>query len=513
MVSSAERMRPHRTLRILVVALAIEDGQTPAPVVGSVGSFPLLFEETAADDSDPTIVTVHADAEPLGDGFPTLQPSPDADDDRRWEWSIFLRADGWSATWNSTRPAVGSVRVTGRVIGDLGYATAGSVRGRIRRVQVVSDMYREDRTRPRHWAAVPGTRQLRDVETSPSNFRDDVLSTSRRVPGQGHVREGGVLVDLDLDDVPPVPARPLLVPAAISAHADRLWVTDAQLPLVVRVDERSRVTDYTLPGKVFAAPNEMPRRVHADATGCWVAGWDGVYRCDEDAGMTRLSGRTVAGSTASAGTLLTCHRTAEGRTLLGLFRADGRHDDLEVPDGQLVAMGAGPDGFLVLLRAWRGLSVREGRLLRIGLDGSIMIGPDLEDLAAQAVLVMDPPRLFDCAGHVRRISSGLTLADPMRCPIDGFGGGTADDLLWIVHHDRERLLGDDRRYWLLSLFDARTLGPVASTPVHTSDPDVTVDGTGTVWITGHGVRTVPTRATEHVIRLDLARLLSGARSL
>jgi hypothetical protein len=66
MVSSAERMRPHRTLRILVVALAIEDGQTPAPVVGSVGSFPLLFEETAADDSDPTIVTVHADAEPLG---------------------------------------------------------------------------------------------------------------------------------------------------------------------------------------------------------------------------------------------------------------------------------------------------------------------------------------------------------------------------------------------------------------------------------------------------------------
>ncbi|MCB8914135.1 hypothetical protein KUG88_29010 [Rhodococcus rhodochrous] len=127
--------------------------------------FWLLFEEAPADPHDPTLSTIDADAEPLAP--PALEPAVDAPAaiPRSWIWRILLRGDGWSATWYSPRPAIGRVRLTGRLVGDFAYATTGSARGR-----------------------VISARSLNETST-----------TGRHKPG--------ILAELHLDDVPPPVTR------------------------------------------------------------------------------------------------------------------------------------------------------------------------------------------------------------------------------------------------------------------------------------------------------------------
>ncbi len=107
---------------MLVTELAIGDGEVAPPQVGDIGRYPLQFVETPPDVADPSIVTVEVDVEPLDDGVPLRQPAPSPalpEQDRWWEWRLFLRSDGWTATWYSRRPTVGRQQLTGRVIGDL----------------------------------------------------------------------------------------------------------------------------------------------------------------------------------------------------------------------------------------------------------------------------------------------------------------------------------------------------------------------------------------------------------
>ncbi|MGU3584039.1 hypothetical protein ACLBYD_12780 [Rhodococcus sp. C26F] len=136
---------------MLVTELAIGDGEIAPPQVGDIGRYALLFTETLPDEADPSIVTVDVDVEPLDDGIPLFQPAASAgfrDEERWWEWRLFVRSDGWTATWYSRRPAIGRQRLTGRIIGDLGYATTGSVTGRILRARIVADTYRFDEPSP-----------------------------------------------------------------------------------------------------------------------------------------------------------------------------------------------------------------------------------------------------------------------------------------------------------------------------------------------------------------------------
>lgn len=133
MPTSRAPVRPHRTLPVLVTEPAICDGEVAPPEVGEIGRYWLLFAETPPDAADPSIVTVEVDVEALDDGVPLRQPAPSAafpEDERWWEWRLFLRGDGWTATWYSRRPTVGRQRLTGRLFGDLAYATTGSATGR-----------------------------------------------------------------------------------------------------------------------------------------------------------------------------------------------------------------------------------------------------------------------------------------------------------------------------------------------------------------------------------------------
>ncbi|WP_245207829.1 hypothetical protein [Rhodococcus gordoniae] len=174
--------------------LAIGDGEVAPPQVGDTGRYALLFTETPPDETDPSIVTVTVDVEPLDDGVPLFQPAATTgfrDEERWWEWRLFLRGDGWTATWYSRRPLLGRQRLTGRIIGDLGYATTGSVTGRILRARIVSDTYRlaeqssSEPARPPRWVPVPGTRRFQDLAAATGVFRDDTRpSDSWRRPDQ-----------------------------------------------------------------------------------------------------------------------------------------------------------------------------------------------------------------------------------------------------------------------------------------------------------------------------------------
>ncbi|MFC7446893.1 hypothetical protein [Rhodococcus daqingensis] len=430
--------RPHRLLRVLVDSLAIEDGQTPPPAIGDVGTFPLLFEEIPADDADPTILTVTADAEPLADGKPRLEPAAKTPGavHRRWEWSIFLRGDGWSARWNSPRPAIGRVEVTGRLIGDLGYATEGRVRGRVTRVRLETRTFRTEPGPPPSWTEVPGASRLHDLERSPRWFNDGGMFADESASTAE--RETGVLVDLDLDDVPPLPLRPSICPDAVSAHGDDLWVADRELPVVIRVRRPSELTEYLIPGRVYAAPGA--RRLRADASGCWVAGWDGIFRCGIDGAVHSVSDRPVDLSAASGETLLTYSRV-DGAAVLGLWGPGGHRLDLRPPDGDPVSMCVHGNGFLVLLRDSTGLLERDSVLVNVSVEGEMAVGPTLDMQSSyEAFLTAEPPRLFNAGdGRVFGVTADLTLSGPEPFPGRPFDGGTIGDRIWIVHHPTGRI--------------------------------------------------------------------------
>ena len=59
--------------------------------------------------------------------------------------------------------------------------------------------------------------------------------------------------------------------------------------------------------------------------------------------------------------------------------------------------------------------------------------------------------------------------------------------------------------------DARTLEPVKSTPIFATNPAVTIDHKGTVWVIGAGVQSIPAESMQWPDYLDVAALLDESR--
>ncbi|MBF4478255.1 hypothetical protein SAMN02745947_05543 [Rhodococcus rhodochrous J3] len=500
-------MTGRRTLSVEVEAVAIEDGEIPPPRVGSVIAFPLRFVELPAVGDG--VVTVRALLE--ASTRPPIWQYTGEDTPRQWEWSGLLRGDGWTASWRGFRPLTGRVELTGRFYGVMGYDTGGRVRGRVTRVRIVSERFRRRPGTVGSWHMVSGYRQLRDVDAAPRFFDRDGLFEH---DGDEADSEVGALIDLDLDDVPDLPARPSIVAGDISAAGGVLWVVDSSLPLTVSVDADHTVHEYVLPGAVG-----ISRRIWATPGGCWIAGGDGLFRVDAGETPRHVDDIPVLAGAALGDTLLSC-RAEGGWTLHG---PGGHRIEVNAPDGYVASVAVDADGFVVAVRGGDSTF----RLVRVHPEGALTVGPVLPHTRRQQhrmFLGGTPLRLF-LGEHAAPVHEDLTLGEPRTLPKGLMSAGQVGPFVWFTDHPPDGtgrsgwwpLPGPvtydrARQFWLFTLLDGQSLEPVTSTPIFATRPPVTIDEHGTVWVIADGIRPIPDTTMQWPNELDIAALLDVARN-
>lgn len=339
-------------------------------------------------------------------------------------------------------------------------------------------------------------------------FRDDTRPTHLS-PGEDVIRECGVLVDLDLDDVPPIPVRPALIPAAVSAHGRDVWIVDRELPVVIRLREQRVVGEYRLPGAILTEFAHRPRWVEADAEGCWVLGRDGIFRCDLDGSAVRVDEHLVTGAAAIQGALLSWHRTDE-QSMISLRWPDGRHQELDPVDGRIHVVHSGHDAFVGVLHTGTGTDDGHSRLFVLDTNGRLRLGPSLSSLTGTFLVEGNPVRLVDPRGQQVLFRPDLTVGDVEDIPIRGSSGGTAGPWVWVVHHARDDRSIEPNPYsdWhcLLSILDPVTFALQCRLAIHSPYPEVSYDGDGQIWIVAGGVWVVAPRSSQPVHHLPVDQL-------
>ncbi|MEU8897257.1 hypothetical protein [Nocardia sp. NPDC048505] len=486
----------------------IGDGAIPPPRIGSVIRFPLRFVESSPVDG--AVAAVRALLKPSGRDL-ILQYTRE-DEPRRWEWNGLLQGDGWTASWRGFRPLTGQVELNGRFYADWGYDTAGRVRGRVTRVQLVSERYRLGSGPHGSWEQIPGYRTLRDVEAAPRFFDSSMFAQE-----SGEVdHEVAALVELDLDDVPELPTRSSLVPGDVSASEELLWVADRELPLVVSLDVEHMPTEHLLPGPVGPA-----RSIWATPTGCWVGGEDGTYHCTAGGIPRRVDRLSVIAGAVAGETFLSC---TSGSTWV-LHRPGRQPVELTAPDGHVTSIAVDDGGFVVLLRHFGSDEESGIRLVRVDTSGSMTSGPILPGAPGPNLPYLTGPPLRVFRGeNAWRVSPDLNIGSVQRLPRLPLRGGQVGDYVWIVGHPPDGTgssgwwplpgpIENDsvRQFWLFTLLDATTLEPVSSTPIFTTRPGVTIDSANAVWVTADGVRAIPVQTMRWPDRLDVAALVDKSR--
>lgn len=476
-------MKPNRTLVVHVSSSVIGDGEIAPPTRGQVWAGPLRFVERGPDDPD--VVRIRARLEP-SDTPPIRQHTEGAESPPRWEWSGLLRGDGWTASWRGFVPRAGEVELTGQFWGTFGYDTDGRVRGRVMRVQMATDRYR--RTADSGWRPVPGPSRLREVDAAPQFFDDRLVPTGEEDVAH---REGSVRVELDLDDVPPLPVRPSVVPGDVSCAGGAMWVADTALPIVMRVSE-GIVTRFLLPGAVG-----VERRVHATPSGCWVTGADGTIWVAAGAAPVRVDDRDVPAGDVVGDTLLAC----TGSSTWTLFRPGVDPIDVETAAGRVTSVVKHGDSvYAVVVQGAKA----SARVVRVSDAGESTVGPAVPLLPrghGEPFLLGDPLRLVRGV-DVGWVQEDLSVRDDGEWGGRPLVGGQAGPVSWTVGHVPDgssrtgwwplpRPVDADRSVlsWLLTLHDSSTLEPLTSVTIPTSVPRVVFDGTG-VLVVGNGLKRV-----------------------
>lgn len=469
-----------RVLTVLVDQVAIADGQIDPPEVGAVTSFPLMFHETQA--SEPDVVTVRGELEPV--------PGPPVQRGDGLTWSGLLRGDGWTASWDGRRPRTGRVEVTGQFLGVMGIDATGHVRGRVTTVQVVSMFWKRVDTRAR-WEPLARRRDYRRVERSPRFFSDERMFTDD--PPDVSRSEIGVLITLDLDDVPDLPLRPHLVAGDVSASENLVWALDRVLPAATCFGDDGTRTTYLLPAAV--TPH---RKVWSTPTGCWISGRDGIFRIDVGSEI----GRQVSNAGATVGAVhgeqfLACTTAEPWR----IHTPDGTAIVVDTPAGTPIAAVTDGATFVVLLSSRDG-NARNHRLIRITAEGASHAGPLLptpEDRYASEPDLLPDPLMIARDDTFTSITRLLTAAETRRVPRRFFQAGVVGGHIWTIGHPPDRtsrswwpLDGPTTydlsrgQFWLLTILDRDTLNPAHTAAVQTSQPALTQDAAGTIWLTAAG---------------------------
>jgi hypothetical protein len=377
-----------------------------------------------------------------------------------------------------------------------GWGTGIDTRGLVTRVQMASRPYHlvsEKMWEPVH----DGLVTYRDVDQAPRWPRrgEDKNSNPREVTV-------GALIELNLDEVPRLPARPRIVAGDVSADAGGTWVTDECMPIVAHIANDQTATAYLLPERPIVG-----RNVFATPTGCWVSGPDGTYRITLGSAAEALDdvGVNHRGVVALGESLLTYFGTGAW----AINSPGSEPIPVKMPQGHAVATAVDGDSFIVVFRDPI-KNPDELHPLRISLDGQVTFGPVLPTIDDESdvrwFFAGTPPHLF-CGRTVIPIQTDLSAGTPNRLPRAPLSGGSVGLHAWIVTHppnrkDPDRVAGwplqeptsfvdSHRQYWLLTIVDPTTLQPLRSYPIPTPRPAVTEGADGTIWITGSGLRRLP----------------------
>ncbi|ROZ85974.1 hypothetical protein EEB19_24365 [Gordonia sp. OPL2] len=401
------------------------------------------------------------------------EPFEYRDDDSgtaHWMWQGLLRGYGWTATWTGPRPLTGPVELTGYFGSSLNHDDEGRVRGRITRVQIISQVSR----------CVGDTMKLaddtacryREVELAPFSHHDAEPCDI----GGVQYRDIATLIDLDLDDVPPRTLRPQVLPGHVSSADAAVWVADSELPIVARIDTTTdHATEYVLPGR-----GDTYRRVAATPSGCWVTGRDALYRITHGAGASRVTDDGACSSAVSGETLLAQHVSGGWMT----HTPDGPPLPVDVPADELignVGIDSSTGDFISLMR-WATDGGRWLRLVRVSPTGDVRVGPGFAppDRRGGRPFFAETRglRMF-YGGVVVTINDDLTLGPPDRLPKEPIIGGAFADRAWILTFRARRFSDDLSTQWwplpapidpstplpsdaLLTILDPTTLTPQTS---------------------------------------------------
>ncbi|RVW09619.1 hypothetical protein EGT67_09105 [Prescottella agglutinans] len=503
---------PNRTLTVYVPGWIIEDRSLDPPSVGAVMSALLQFDRRHPRAPREATSELVALARPVFGRNPVVYP------DGTTRWPTILRGDGWSAEWAADRPMTGYVRLAGTLFAQLDLtdtlADQGDpVRGLVTRVRVIT---RPDDGREHGYL---------DVDVSPSRF-------------DGHDTTG-VLVDLDLGAVPNPPLRPALIPASVSAHGTDVWVLDRDLPVLVRLANATTnpvATEHALPAAILRPSAPRMRRVHADRTGCWVTGADGILRCTLEADGSLSTAWVDEGDARTSDgcddTVLAIGPTHPGMRLdrdagvvpidlpsepARLVRPGSLPVPVALPPGSVQSTTSTAGGFALLM--WRSKE-RDYRIVTVTLDGTVTTGERLvfdeahpfpRFAGSEHLVTRNGLWRVDRAGveRIRRLA-----AMPPSC-------GVAGDALWLVIDRRHP--GHDEAAWpldrstdvpprgagqyLLAIVDKATLEVRVSVPREHTDPELAATDDGTLWMAGDALEKVSVSGT--VEKLDLATLLAS----
>nr|WP_314140858.1 hypothetical protein [uncultured Rhodococcus sp.] len=501
-------MSDRRTLVVHISSSVIGDGEIAPPQVGAVLTGPLRFVELPVTEAD--IVTISASLEPSGNQ-PIFQYTGQ-NSARRWEWAGLLRGDGWTASWRGFVPRTGRVELTGRFYGVFGYDTEGRFRGLVTRAQMVSERYRF--IADEGWVASPGRRSLREVTHVKRFFGDKSMPAD-----DGDIDlESSVMIDLDLDDVPPLPNRPSIVPGDVAAAGGVTWVLDAELPLVVGIDAEGIATEHVLPAKVGGT-----RSIWASDAGCWVGGVDGMFWISLGHEAVRIDSLPAHVGAVNGNRLLVC----TGDPTWRMYTPGSESTDVTALDGYVNSIAAESDTWIVCVQP-RGESAV--CLVRVTSAGHPTIGPSIPQLPrghGYPYLAGNPVRLIRGV-DVAVVEPDLGIADEEEgLGRSQFHGGQLGNFAWTIGHPPDGTsstgwwplpgpVTSDRteQFWLFTVYDATTLSPLTSVPVFATRPNVAVDDAGRILVIARGVQAL--RHDDPVMRwpvhLDIAEMFDNSRS-
>lgn len=261
------------TISIFAPSAIFMDGCLPSPLfVGDIVSVSLSFDIDVAQ-SIAGIETLDVTVHPEYGVAPGLYP------DLTLRWPLKVTGDGWTAEWVHDQLFAGRLRVPARLWPQFTRAVPGhpeTTTGRVRRLQLVEEQYENT---PDGKRRVPGTERVSDLGSSTASE----MPRWTIIPTDDLFQPTGIVVDLDLDDVPDVPRS--FNAGAVSVNGAEVWVMDKSHPTLVHIDTRPsphRVTEYLLPLMVNAPTRMWSRRVHADPGGCWITAGDEIVRCNLD---------------------------------------------------------------------------------------------------------------------------------------------------------------------------------------------------------------------------------------